>query len=56
LRFDRIESDRVDLFTGDPRLRRAEDAEPAPHPTEHIRQAERLIAVSPEILRNNGFD
>jgi hypothetical protein len=56
LRFDRIESGYVDAFTGDPALRRAVSAEPAPEPAIQVRQAERLIAALPDVPRRNGFD
>lgn len=44
LRFDRVEEGYVDSFTGDPELRRIVANEPAPEPTELVRQAERLLA------------
>ena len=56
LRFDRIESGYVDAFTGDPALRQAVLAEPAPDPAALVRQAERLLAVLPNIPHSNGFD
>jgi hypothetical protein len=56
LRFDRVESGYVDAFTGDPTLRQAVSAEPAPDPATLVRQAERLIAALPDVPRCNGFD
>ncbi|HEY2449282.1 MAG TPA: DUF885 domain-containing protein [Mycobacterium sp.] len=56
LRFDRIESGYVDAFTGDPALRQAVLAEPAPDPAGLFRQAERLLAALPNIPHSNGFD
>jgi hypothetical protein len=56
LRFDRIESGYVDAFTGDPALRKAVLAEPAPDPAGLFRQAERLLAALPNIPHSNGFD
>jgi hypothetical protein len=56
LRFDRVESGYVDAFTGDPALRQAVSAEPAPDPATLVRQAERLIAALPDVPRRNGFD
>jgi hypothetical protein len=56
LRFDRVESGYVDAFTGDPALRRAVSAEPAPDPAVLVRQAEQLIAALPDVPRHNGFD
>jgi hypothetical protein len=56
LRFDRVESGYVDAFIGDPALRRAVSAEPAPDPAALVRQAERLIAALPDVPRRNGFD
>ncbi|HEX2284210.1 MAG TPA: DUF885 domain-containing protein, partial [Mycobacterium sp.] len=48
LRFDRIEHGYVDSFTGDPALRQAVEAEPAPDPADLARQAGRLLAALPE--------
>jgi hypothetical protein len=56
LRFDRVEEGYVDSFTGDPALRRAVDAEPAPDPADLARQAGRLLAELPNVARGNGFD
>jgi len=56
LRFDRIESGYVDSFTGDPALRQAVSAEPAPDPADLVRQARRLIAAIPDVPHRNGFD
>jgi hypothetical protein len=56
LRFDRIESGYVDAFTGDPALRQSVLAEPAPDPADLVRQAQRLLAALPDVLRRNGFD
>jgi hypothetical protein len=56
LRFDRVESGYVDAFTGDPALRQAVSAEPAPDPAALVRQAERLIAALSDVPRRNGFD
>jgi hypothetical protein len=56
LRFDRIESGYVDAFTGDPGLRQAVSAEPAPAPTSLVSQARRLLAALPDVPRGNGFD
>ncbi|HEY1841118.1 MAG TPA: DUF885 domain-containing protein [Mycobacterium sp.] len=56
LRFDRIESGYVDSFTGDPALRQAVSAEPAPDPADLVRQARRLIAALPDVPHRNGFD
>jgi hypothetical protein len=56
LRFDRVESGYVDAFTGDPALRQAVSAEPAPDPAALVRQAERLIEALPDVPRRNGFD
>ncbi|BBX46036.1 hypothetical protein MCOO_20510 [Mycobacterium cookii] len=56
LRFDRIESGYVDAFTGDPTLRQAVAAEPAPDPADLVRQARRLIDALPDVPRRNGFD
>jgi hypothetical protein len=47
LRFDRVEDGYVDSFTGDPALRAAVAAEPAPDPADLARQAERLLADMP---------
>jgi len=55
LRFDRIEEGYVDSFTGDPALRREVADEPAPEPTELARQADRLLAELPAVLRVTGF-
>jgi len=55
LRFDRIESGYVDAFTGDPALRQAVLAEPAPEPAGLVRQAERLLSALPNIPHSNGF-
>ncbi len=56
LRFDRVEDGYVDSFTGDPALRRAVAAEPAPDPVDLTRQAERLLAALPDTPRTGGFD
>jgi hypothetical protein len=56
LRFDRIESGYVDAFTGDPGLRQAVSAEPAPAPASLVGQARRLLAALPDVPRSNGFD
>ncbi|MGA8548344.1 MAG: DUF885 domain-containing protein [Mycobacterium sp.] len=56
LRFDRIESGYVDAFTGDPALRQTVLAEAAPDPASLVRQAERLLAVLPDVPHSNGFD
>ena len=56
LRFDRIEEGYVDSFTGDPALRRAVEAEPAPEPAELARQADRLLAALPDTPLTDGFD
>jgi hypothetical protein len=56
LRFDRLEPGYVDAFTGDPALRQTVSAEPAAEPAALARQAERLIAVLPDVPRRNGFD
>jgi hypothetical protein len=56
LRFDRVEAGYVDAFTGDPALRQAVSAEPAPDPATLVRQAERLLAALPDVPRCNGFD
>jgi hypothetical protein len=56
LRFDRLESGYVDAFTGDPALRQAVLAEPAPDPAALVHQAERLSAALPDVPRCNGFD
>jgi hypothetical protein len=56
LRFDRLESGYVDAFTGDPALRQAVSAEPAPDPATLVRQAEQLIAALPDMPCDNGFD
>jgi hypothetical protein len=55
LRFDRIEEGYVDSFTGDPALRRAVAAEPAPEPAELAQQAQRLLAALPQVPRSDGF-
>jgi hypothetical protein len=55
LRIGRIQSGYVDSFTGEPRLRRAVDDEPA-RPAEHVSRAEPLFMAPPEIPRRNGFD
>jgi len=55
LRFDRVESGYVDSFTGDPALRRAVSAEPAPQPADLAREAERLFSAIPGVQRENGF-
>jgi hypothetical protein len=47
LRFDRVEEGYVDSFTGDPALRRAVQSEPAPHPADLARAAERLLNEVP---------
>jgi hypothetical protein len=56
LRFDRIEPGYVDAFTGDPRLRRAVQDEPVPEPRDLARQAQRLLAMLPEVPPDSGFD
>ncbi len=56
LRFDRIEQGYVDAFTGDPALRQAVEAEPAPDPANLARQAARLLAALSDVPRRNGFD
>ncbi|UMB70784.1 DUF885 domain-containing protein [Mycobacterium paraterrae] len=56
LRFDRIEQGYVDAFTGDPALRQAVAAEPAPDPANLARQAARLLAALSDVARRNGFD
>ena len=53
LRFDRVEEGYVDSFTGDPALRRAVEAEPAPDPADLARQAERLLAQVPGDLERD---
>ena len=55
LRFDRIEEGYVDSFTGDPALRRAVAVEPAPQPAELAREAQRLLAALPEVVRTDSF-
>ena len=55
LRFDRIEEGYVDSFTGDPALRREVADEPTPEPAELVRQADRLLAELPAVLRVTGF-
>ncbi|MGZ6778062.1 MAG: DUF885 domain-containing protein, partial [Mycobacterium sp.] len=54
LRFDRIEEGYVDSFTGDPVLREAVAAEPAPDPADLARQADRLVAELAGVPRTNG--
>ncbi len=56
LRFDRIESGYVDAFTGDPALHQTVLAEPTPDPASLVRQAQRLLAVLPDVPHSNGFD
>lgn len=56
LRFDRIEPGYVDAFTGDPALRQAVDNEPAPLPSELAAEAQRLLALLPDVPRRSGFD
>ena len=53
LRFDRVQRGYVDSYIGEEALRRQVDNEPAPHPTDLARQAERLLA---ELSNGNGFD
>ncbi|WP_099025634.1 DUF885 domain-containing protein [Mycolicibacterium palauense] len=55
LRFDRVEEGYVDSFTGDPALRRAVAAEPAPEPAELARRARELAEALPEVPRVRGF-
>jgi hypothetical protein len=53
LRFDRVEPGYVDAYTGDPRLRRKVENEPAPDPAELARRAKRLSA---ELAGADGLD
>ena len=55
LRFDRVEEGYVDSFTGDPALRRAVADEPPPDPAALAVQAQRLLALVPEVPRAGGF-